>query len=82
MASYAIDHSAILYLAQMGADHTNVYRFSMMLTEPVCPRTLQKAADRFFSGFPPFSPVSGPVGFPIPSYPRKRHLRFSRIPVC
>lgn len=52
MASYAIDHSAILYLAQMGADHTNVYRFSMTLTEPVCPGTLQKAADRVFSRFP------------------------------
>lgn len=49
---YAIDNSAILYLAQMGPDHTNVYRFSVMLTEPICPTLLQKAADRVYARFP------------------------------
>ena len=59
-ASYSIDNSALLYLAQMRRDHTNVYRFSMTLTEPVCPELLQKAADRVYTRFPTIfvSPVS------------------------
>lgn len=52
MKSYPIDNSAILYLAQMGPDHTNVYRFTTTLNQPVCPDTLQRAADRVFSRFP------------------------------
>lgn len=51
-ASYGIDQSALLYLAQMRRDHSNVYRFSMTLKEPVCPELLQKAADRIYSRFP------------------------------
>lgn len=51
-ASYPIDNSAILYLAQMGPDHTNIYRFSITMAEPVCPELLQKAADRVYSRFP------------------------------
>lgn len=43
---YPIDNSAILYLAQMRKNHSNVYRFCATLTEPVCPELLQKAADR------------------------------------
>ncbi|MBQ2854255.1 MAG: hypothetical protein IJE81_02145 [Oscillospiraceae bacterium] len=50
--SYPIDNSAILYLAQMGPDHTNVYRFSLTLAEPVCPELLQQAADRICPRFP------------------------------
>ena len=52
MTSYAIDHSAILYLAQMGRSHSNVFRFAVTLTEPVCPEFLQQAADRIASRFP------------------------------
>lgn len=51
-ASYPIDNSAILYLAQMGPDHTNVYRFTTTMTEPVDPEMLQKAADRVYRRFP------------------------------
>ena len=50
--SYPIDNSAILYLAQMGPDHTNVYRFTITMSEPVCPETLQRAADGVYSRFP------------------------------
>lgn len=50
--SYPIDHSAILYLAQMGPDHANVYRFTITMTELVCPECLQRAADRVYSRFP------------------------------
>lgn len=52
MASYAIDNSAILYLAQMGKNHTNVYRFTVTLTEAVSPELLQQAADRVCPRFP------------------------------
>lgn len=50
--SYPIDNSAILYLAQMGREHTNVYRFTVTLKEPVCPELLQQAADRVYTRFP------------------------------
>lgn len=50
--SFAIDNSAILYLAQMGPDHTNVYRFTISMTEPVQGALLQKAADRVYARFP------------------------------
>ena len=49
---YAVDNSAILYLALMRKHHTNVYRFTMTMTEPVCPETLQKAVDRVTPRFP------------------------------
>ena len=50
--TYPIDNSAILYLAQMDRDHSNVYRFTVTLTEPVCPEQLQQAADRIYTRFP------------------------------
>lgn len=49
---YPIDYSAILYLAQMRKNHTNVYRFAVTLNAPVCPEHLQKAADRIHTRFP------------------------------
>lgn len=49
---YPIDYSAILYLAQMRQNHTNIYRFALTMAEPVCPELLQKAADRIYSRFP------------------------------
>ncbi len=50
--SFPIDCSAILYLAQMRPDHTNVYRFAAELTEPVDPQLLQQAAERICPKFP------------------------------
>lgn len=49
---YAVDNSAILYLALIRRHHTNVYRFTMTMTEPVCPDTLQKAMDHVTPRFP------------------------------
>ena len=46
------DHSAILYLSLVRPDHTNVYRVSVSLQSPICPETLQRAADRIHSRFP------------------------------
>lgn len=49
---YPIDYSAILYLAQMRQQHSNVYRFAVTMRETVCPELLQKAADRIYTKFP------------------------------
>ena len=49
---FPIDNSAILYLALIRKDHTNTYRFTMKLTETVCPETLQKAVDQIYLRFP------------------------------
>lgn len=49
---YPMDNSAILYLSQTEPNHTNSYRFTMTMADPVCPHTLQKAADRIYSRFP------------------------------
>lgn len=50
--SFSIDSSAILYLAQMGPDHTNVYRFTAEMAEPIDADRLQQAADRIYRRFP------------------------------
>lgn len=47
-----IDNSAILYLSLIRRDHTNVYRFTLTMSEPVDPLLLQKAVDRVHGRFP------------------------------
>lgn len=49
---YAVDNSAILYLSLIKPHHTNVYRFTMTLTEPVNPKTLQTALNHITPRFP------------------------------
>lgn len=49
---YAIDNASILFLAQMRKDHTNTFRFSMTLTEDICPKTLQTAVNNTYRRFP------------------------------
>lgn len=51
-SQYAIDNASILYLSLIRKDHTNTYRFTMTLTEDVCPDTLQMAVDRIYRRFP------------------------------
>lgn len=48
----AIDNSAILYLSLIKKNHTNVYRFTMTLTEEVIPEILQKAVENIYRRFP------------------------------
>ena len=50
--SYPIDNSAILYLSLLHPHHSNTYRFSIFLNEPVSPDILQQAADRVCPRFP------------------------------
>lgn len=60
MKKYPIDNSAILYLSLIRKHHTNIFRFTVTLTEPIQPELLQTAVNhvhhRFptiFSGFKP-----------------------------
>lgn len=52
LSTYPIDNSAILYLAVLHPNHSNTYRFTISLTEPICPDLLQQAADRVCPRFP------------------------------
>ena len=49
---YAVDNSSIMFFALMRKNHANSYRFTMTLSEPVCPETLQLAVDRIYRRFP------------------------------
>lgn len=51
-SEYRIDNASILFLAQIRKDHTNTFRFTMTLSEEVCPDTLQMAVDRIYRRFP------------------------------
>ena len=50
--SYAVDNSAILYLALMRRSHTNSYRFTVTMDEDVDPHALQQAMERVYRRFP------------------------------
>ena len=50
--SFAIDDSALLYLALMRKSHTNIYRFTITLPDTVEPQLLQQAADRIYKRLP------------------------------
>lgn len=78
--AYAIDNSAILYLAQMGPDHTNVYRFTITMAEPVCPDALQKAADRVYARFPTIFAGFRPEWFSFSVVPADRAPRVTEDP--
>jgi len=57
---FAIDNSSILYLALIRKDHTNIFRFTLTMTEEIQPELLQTAVNQvhrrlpsFFAGFHP-----------------------------
>ena len=52
MKQFAIDNSAILYLALIRRHHTNIFRFSLTLKEQIQPELLQQAVDRVYRRFP------------------------------
>lgn len=47
-----LDSSAIIHLAIKRRGYTNSFRLSAMLTDTVCPQTLQKAVDAIAPRFP------------------------------
>ncbi len=52
MKPYDIDSSAILYLSLIRKHHTNIFRFTISLTENIRPDLLQAAANRVYLRFP------------------------------
>lgn len=52
MKKFAIDNSAILYLALIRKHHTNIFRFSVTLTEKIDPVLLQSAVNQVHRRFP------------------------------
>ena len=52
MNKFSIDNSAILYLALVRKHHTNIFRFTVTLTEPINPELLQTAVNRVYRRFP------------------------------
>ena len=73
--TYAVDNSAILYLALMRKRHTNIFRFTMHMTEPVDPDSLNQAMERVWRRFPTivcgFRPdLFGFTQVPAPEPPR------------
>ena len=52
MKKYAIDNSAILYLSLIRKHHTNIFRFTITMTEPIQPEVLQTAVNRVHRRFP------------------------------
>lgn len=68
--TYAVDNSAILYLALIRRRHTNTYRFTMTMKEEVDPDILQQAMDRIYRRFPTII-----AGF------RREFFRYRVVPV-
>lgn len=52
MKKHAIDNSAILYLALIRKHHTNIFRFTLQLTEEIQPELLQTAVNHVHHRFP------------------------------
>ena len=67
---FPVDSSSILFLAQIRKNHTNVYRFSMTLSEEVSPEILQAAVDRIYKRFPS-----------VIAYFRPNFFHYTQIPV-
>lgn len=50
--AYPVDSISILFLSLMRREHTNSFRFSMTLREPVCPEILQSSVDSLWRRLP------------------------------
>jgi len=51
-SAFPVDNASILFLSLIRPYHTNSFRFSMTLREPVDPEALQQAVDRITPRFP------------------------------
>lgn len=70
MKPFAVDNSAILYLALIRKHHTNIFRFTITLKEEIDPKLLQTAVDRVYRRFPTIF-----AGF------RPGFFRYAQVPV-
>lgn len=51
-SEFAVDNASILFLSLMRKNHANSFRFTMTLTEPICPEMLQQAVNKIWKRFP------------------------------
>lgn len=72
MRQFCPDNSAILYLALIRKHHTNIFRFTVTLTEEIFPELLQKLSTMFTNVSPPLLPVFVQVFFNIVRFLQKR----------
>ncbi len=80
--TFAIDNSAMLYLALMRKRHTNVYRFTLTLREDIDPECLQQAADRVYRRFPTIMAGFRPGFFHYRMVPARSAPRVQPDPGC
>lgn len=72
MKKFAVDNSAILYLALIRKHHTNIFRFAVTLTEAIDPELLQTAVDRVYRRFPTIFAGLKPGFFQYTQVPAER----------
>lgn len=81
-SQYDIDNASILFLSGIRKDHTNIFRFTMTLTEDICPETLQKAVDRVYRRFPTVIASIYPGFFRYLQVPVKEPPQVQKDPGC
>lgn len=69
---FAVDNISILFLARMCKTHTNSFRCSMTLKEPICPELLQTAVNKIWKRFPSIIAAFRPGFFNYTQYPAKQ----------
>ncbi len=80
MKKYAIDNSSILYLALIRKHHTNIFRFTITLTEKVQPALLQEAVNRVHLRFPTIFARFRPGFFSYSQVPAKQPPQVQQDP--
>lgn len=79
---FAVDNASLLYLSLIRKDHTNSFRFTMTLTEEICPETLQMAVDRIYRRFPTVIAGFYPGFFHYLQVPAKAPPQVRQDPGC
>ena len=79
---YPVDNSSILFFSLLKKYHSNLYRFTMTLTEPVSPDILQQAVDRIYRRFPTIIAGFYPGFFHYYQFPAQQHPLVQPDPGC
>ena len=79
---FAVDNVSILFLARMRRTHTNTFRLSMTLTEPIHPELLQTAVDRIWKRFPSIIAGFRAGFFQYTQYPSSQPPQVQPDPGC
>lgn len=77
-----VDNSSILFFSLMKKNHANSYRFTMTLSEEVCPDTLQLAVDRTYRRFPTIIAGFVPGFFHYFQFPAQQPPQVQPDPGC